>query len=45
MSDGEILEMLLKEKNISIRDLAAKANIPEQTLYSMKKRKKQSNRK
>lgn len=39
MSDGEILEMLLKEKNISIRDLAAKANIPEQTLYSMKKRK------
>lgn len=39
MNDGEILEMLLKEKNISIRDLAAKANIPEQTLYSMKKRK------
>lgn len=39
MSDGEILEMLLKEKNISIRDLAIKTNIPEQTLYSMKKRK------
>lgn len=39
MSDGEILEMLLKEKNISIRDLAIKANIPEQKLYSMKKRK------
>lgn len=39
VSDGEILQLLIKEKNITIRELANLTGISEQTLYSMKHRK------
>ncbi len=38
MTDGKILQMLLDEKKITIKELASQTSIPEQTLYSMRKR-------
>lgn len=42
MNDGEILNMLLKKKNTTIKALSTMAGIPEQTLYSIKRRKNNS---
>jgi len=38
-SDGDIFAMILKTKNITIKELAEKTDIPIQTLYTLKKRK------
>lgn len=37
-SDGAIFDMLLREKNISVKELAKLADIPVQTLYTLKRR-------
>lgn len=42
MNDGEILTMLLKKKNTTIKALSTMTGIPEQTLYSIKRRKNNS---